>query len=435
MRKKVVAMLLASVMAVSALAGCGSSGNNNADANADESVGGAEETKTDAPEAESSSGEGETIHLAIALADEEWEVMETVFEMFKEETGITVEGIQVENEDIESKMDSLAQANKADIDIVCPDNMLLAGLVSKGLVMDLSEYESIIPAEVPANLYEDFKVDGKLYFTPFRPNVKMEFYDADKFAEYNLEVPQTWEDVEGVAKAFYDKEGIGRFAYMGKNGGATTVTLFELIRSYGGDPTVLNDEGSVKAFQILHDLYPYTSTQVNTVSYNEMNQGLADGTFYMGENWPYCAVVVVKDNGKSNVKAYVGPAGSEGVNKVLGGNVAAIAANTEHFDASLKFIEYLMSKEVQEVFITDMGWISARSDAIGAAEEWQQEYLEVAMEAMEYAEPRPILPYWSAVDKAINDAFIEIVVNQNDDIQGVLDTQHKNIEDAKAAAN
>lgn len=81
-----------------------------------------------------------------------------------------------------------------------------------------------------------------------------------------------------------------------------------------------------------------------------------------------------------------------------------------------------------------MGWIPARSDAVGVAEEWLQEYLNVAMDALEYAEPRPILPYWSDVDKAINDAYLEIVVNQNPDIQGVLDQQHANIEAAKAAS-
>lgn len=428
MKKKIVSVLLVAAMAVGCFAGCGNSSDGGS--TNDSNTAGTEKEASDDGD---KSLEGEEITLAIALADEEWDTMNMVFDKFYEETGIKVNGINVENEDMENKIDSLAQAGKAEIDIVCPDNMLLSGLVSKGLVYDLSDYEDMIPAEIGKNLYEDFKVDGKLYYMPFHPNVKLEFYDEDKFNEYGLEVPEKWEDVENVAKTFYDKEGIARYAYMAKNGGATTVTLFELIRSYGGDPTVLNDEGSVKAFQILQDLWPYTSAEVTTTSYAQMNQFLADGTFYMGENWPYCAVVVVKDNGKSNVKAYVGPAGSEGVNKVLGGNVVAIASNTEHFDASLKFVEFLMGTEAQEIFCNQMGWLPARSDVISSAEDWQQEYLDVAMEALSYAEPRPILPYWSSVDKAINDAYIEIVVNQNKDIQGVLDAQHQNIEDAKAA--
>lgn len=373
------------------------------------------------------------INVGMALADEEWTVMEKLMKNFEDKTGIKVNGIQIEHEDMENKMESLAAANQSEIDIIAPDNMLLSGLVDKGLVKDLSEYESKIPEEIYKNLYEDFKVDGKLYYMPYRPNVKLEFYDEDKFKENNLTPPETWEDVVDAGKTFFDQDGIGRIGYMAKNGGATTVTMFEIIRSYGGDPVVLNDEGSQAAFKVLQELWPYTSTEVTNTSYAQMNQILADGTVYFGENWPYCAVVVVKDNGKKNVKAYVGPKGSKGISKVLGGNVLAIAENTTHFDESMEFIEYIMSKEAQELLCSEMGWLPARSDATGTTEEWQQEYLDIAFEALQYAEPRPILPYWSDVDKAINDAYQEIVVNQNPDIKGVLDAQHEKIETAKAA--
>lgn len=373
------------------------------------------------------------INVGMALADEEWTVMEKLMKNFEDKTGIKVNGIQIEHEDMESKMESLAAANQSEIDIIAPDNMLLSGLVGKGLVKDLSEYESKIPQEIYKNLYEDFKVDGKLYYMPYRPNVKLEFYDEDKFSGNGLTPPETWEDVVEAGKVFFDQDGIGRIGYMAKNGGATTVTMFEVIRSYGGDPVVLNDEGSQAAFKVLQELWPYTSTEVTNTSYAQMNQILADGTVYFGENWPYCAVVVVKDNGKKNVKAYIGPKGSKGISKVLGGNVLAIAENTTHFDESMEFIEYIMSKEAQELLCSEMGWLPARSDATGTTEDWQQEYLDVAFEALQYAEPRPILPYWSDVDKAINDAYQEIVVNQNPDIKGVLDTQHEKIEAAKAA--
>lgn len=373
------------------------------------------------------------INVGMALADEEWTVMEKLMKNFETKTGIKVNGIQIEHEDMENKMESLKASNQSEIDIIAPDNMLLSGLVSKGLVKDLSEYESKIPAEIYKNLYEDFKVDGKLYYMPYRPNVKLEFYDQEKFNENNLTPPETWEDVVEAGRTFFDKDGIGRIGYMAKNGGATTVTMFEIIRSYGGDPVVLNDEGSAAAFKVLQELWPYTSTEVTNTSYAQMNQILADGTVYFGENWPYCAVVVVKDNGKKNVKAYIGPKGSAGISKVLGGNVLAVAENTKHLDESMEFIEYIMSKEAQELLCSEMGWLPARSDATGTTEEWQQEYLDVAFEALEYAEPRPILPYWSDVDKAINDAYQEIVVNQNPDIQGVLDEQHEKIEAAKAA--
>lgn len=130
------------------------------------------------------------INVGMALADEEWTVMEKLMKNFEDKTGIKVNGIQIEHEDMENKMESLAAANQSEIDIIAPDNMLLSGLVDKGLVKDLSEYESKIPEEIYKNLYEDFKVDGKLYYMPYRPNVKLEFYDEDKFKENNLTPPE-----------------------------------------------------------------------------------------------------------------------------------------------------------------------------------------------------------------------------------------------------
>lgn len=404
-----LSMGMAGLMAVSALmTGCGGGGGN----------------KTDAV----------TLNVAMALSEEEWAAMkDKVFKGFEEKTGIRVNGIQVEHADMEGKMEALAQANKADIDIIAPDNMLLPGLVTKGLIKDLSRYEDKIPSEILKNLYEDFKFDGKLYFMPYRPNVKVEFYDEARFRQYGLKAPETWDELLEVAKTFKEKEGIARYGYMGKQGGARTVTLFEFIRSAGGDPVVLNDEGSVKAFRFLQELYQYTSSEVIKSSFAEVNSMLATGTVYLAGNWPFCANVVVKEGGKTDIKAYVGVKGPEGYNKVLGGNVLAIAENTAHMEEAMQFIEYIMSKEAQEAFITDMGWMPAREDALGAVEEWQKPYMEAVLEAAKYAEPRPVLAYFSEVDKAINDAYQEIVVDGATDIQGILDRYHTEIEKAKAA--
>lgn len=377
-----------------------------------------------------------TLNVAMALSEEEWAAMkDKVFKGFEEKTGIKVNGIQVEHADMEGKIEALVKADKSDIDVIAPDNMLLPGMVNKGLIKDLSQYEEKIPAEVLPNLYEDFKFDGKLYYMPYRPNVKIQFYDEEKFNEHGLTPPENWDELLNTAKTFKEKEGVARYSYQSKQGGSRTVSMFEFIRSAGGDPVVLNDEGSVKAFTFLQELYQYTSPEAIKSSFAENNTLLATGSVYLAENWPFCANVVVKEGGKTNIKAYVGPKGPEGYNKVLGGNLLAIANNTKHEAEAMQFIEYIMSKEVQEIFITDMGWAPARNDALGAVEEWQKPYMETVLEAMKYAEPRPVLPYFSEVDKSINDAYQEIVVDGNTDIQGILDKYHEAIETAKAASN
>lgn len=49
---------------------------------------------------------------------------------------------------------------------------------------------------------------------------------------------------------------------------------------------------------------------------------------------------------------------------------------------------------------------------------------------MKVAEPRPNLVYWADVDKALNDALKEIVVDGKD-VKATLDKYHQKIEEAK----
>ncbi len=422
-RKVELVLVTAAMMAV--IAGC--SGKT------DETAAVAKESQDETVvETEAASQEDITLNVALALAEEEWAVMRNdVFPKFTEKTGIQVNGIQVEHADMENKVDSLVQAGKSEIDIVAPDNMLLSGLVEKGLVKDLSAYENLIPEEIPENLYEGFRIDGKLYYMPYKANVKLAFYDSEKFEEYGITPPSNWDELKEMAKTFYEAEGVGRFIYQGSQGAPATTTIFEMIRAAGGDPLVLNDEGSVETFKFLQEIWPYTNSEVVRANFASINQMLASGTAYYGENWPFCANVVVKESGKENIKAYPGPEGPAGMSKVLGGSMMAVVANTEHEDACIQFIEFIMSREAQEIFTSKNGWSPIRPDALGAIEEWQKPFMEAINEAMQYAEPRPIVPYWSDVDKAINDAYNEIVVNGNENIQEVLDKYHADIEAAK----
>lgn len=417
--KKRISPVLAGVIAMAVLSGCSG--------------------KAAHPESSAAQTKGDeksvTLNVAMALGESEWDVMKNdVFAKFTEKTGIKVNGIQVEHADIEGKVESLVKAGKSEIDVVAPDNMLLSGLVSKNLIKDLSQYKNKIPEIIPKNLYEGFQVDGKLFFMPYKANVKLAFYDEDKFNEYGITPPANWNELKAMAKTFYDAEGTGRYIYQGNQGASATVSIFELIRAAGGDPLVLNDEGSVEAFNFLKEMWPYTNSEVVRTNFAGMNQLLANGTVYYGENWPLCANVVVKDNGKSNIKAYVGPSGSKGINKVLGGNLLAVTVNTEHEDECMQFIEFMMSCDAQEILTSKNGWSPIRKDALGAIDEWQRPYMEAINEAMQYAQLRPIVPYWSEVDKSINDAYNEIVVNGGNDVQGILDKYHEAIETAKAKA-
>ncbi len=427
MKSRALVTAAAAVMAAAfALTGC-SSGAPKAEATKAN-----EASKAEAGQERSKEKKDVTLNFAIPLAEEEWQVFrEDVFKPFEEQTGIKINGIQMENKDMENKLDALKQAGKHEIDIFAPSTVYLPGIIDKELAEDLTGGIEI-PDSIPENLYKEFQFDSKVQFVPLRPNVQTNYYYKDKFEKYGLEAPKTWDELLNVAKKLYEEEGVGRVAIQANSGSALTITSLEFIRSAGGDPLVLNDEGSVKAFTFLQELWPYLSPESKRADFNVINELLATESIYYGANWPYCATVVVKDGGKDQVVSYVGFEGPEGISKVTTTTVMGIVNGTPNKEEAVQFLEYLMSEEVQNTLFSKLGWAPARSDAFGEIEEWQKPFVEDVQEALQFAQSRPIVPYWADVDKAINDAFQDLVIDGNKDVQGTLDKYHDQIEAAKA---
>lgn len=387
--KKVISLFLIMVLAFVTLAGC---------------------TGT-----EKASNEQKVLRVSMALGETEWEVMRNkVFPIFEKENNVKIEAVQIEAADLITKLEAMHKAGKMEIDIITQDNMQLAQLVEKGLVEDLSEYRDMIPKNVIKALIPVGEFNGKLYFMPYRPNVEINFYNEKKFKEYGIKPPTNWDELLEVAKLLKEKEGIGRVAIKATLDGNTTVQLFEFIRQAGGDPLVLNDEGSIKAYTFLKELWPYLSPDSKKADWNTMNKYLATESVYYGANWPFGVNVIVRDGGKKEIKAHPGFAGPVKKSKVLGGEVIGIPVGSPNKELAVKFMQFLMSKETQEMLVKEMGWPSCRTDAYGKVEEWQKPYFEAVKEALKVSQPRPNVTYWDTVDKALNDAFREIVIEGKD---------------------
>lgn len=371
-----------------------------------------------------------TLRVTMALSEEEWAVMKkSVIPNFEKDNGVKVEAIQVEASDVVKKLEAMNGAGKMEIDLIAQDVNNLSTLVYNGLVEDLSEYTSLIPAESIGKLAKAGEFDGKTYFMPYRPNAEINYYNENKFQEYGLTAPTTWDELYETAKVLKEKEGIGRVALKIKMSG-DIIEAAEFIRSAGGDPLVLNDEGSIQAFTYLQKLWPELSENTIKASFSSTNGFLAKDEVYYAPNWPYGANIIVKDGGKTEIKAYAGFSGPNGFVKTLGGEMLGIPVGSPNKELAVKFIQYLESKEVQEILMRDNGWASFRDDAYAEAEEWQKPYFEATQAALAAAEPLPNVPYWSEVQQAINDALKETLV-EGKDVKTTLDKYAAQIEAAK----
>ena len=428
--KKLTIGATVTAMSAALLTGCG----NNAEGSSPSTETSTPKTAEETVGTEGTDYSGITLHVTMALSEEEWAVMrKDVLPGFEAQTGCTVDAAQIEASDVAKQLQAMHNAGNMQIDVIAQDVGNMNSLVYDGLVEDLSEYTNLIPAEALGSLADAGQFDGKTYFMPYRPNAEIDYYNTDKFTEYGLSTPTTWDELYDTAKALKEKEGLGRLCLKLKLEG-DAIELVEFIRGAGGDPLVLNDEGSIEAFTFLQKLWPELSEDTLTASFSSTNTYLATDEVYYAPNWPFAANIIVKDGGKQNLSAYAGYSGPKGYIKTLGGEMLGIPVGSPNKELALEFIQYLESKEVQTTLMRENGWISFRNDVYEEVEEWQRPFMDATMEALAAAQPLPHVSYWSDAQQCINDAAKEICLDQKD-VKEVLDKYAAKLEDLKANAD
>jgi trehalose transport system substrate-binding protein len=374
---------------------------------------------------------GTTIRWSTSLAEVERDVfVNTILPQFQEQTGIEVEFLQIEAADLVRQLEAQVQADRVEIDLIAIDNNSLAPLVANDLVEDLTEFEDMIPPETIEALLPVLRFDDTLYFLPYRPNVQITYYNSEKFEEYELEVPRTWEELREVAERFYEEEGVGRVAVQASpeaGAGPVGVTVTEFIWQAGGDPLEINSPEAVEAFEFLQDLNQFFNPQTPTAKFDTMNTYIANDSVYLGSNWPFGINVIVEEAGRDDVLAYSGWAGPAGEFHVLGGEVLGIPNGSPNREAAMVFAEYLMSRETQELLTRELAWPSVRDDAYDAVEGWQQPYFEAVLESMENTKPRPNVVYWGEIQRIMADAWNEVVAG-GAPVQETLDRYQEQID-------
>ncbi len=370
-----------------------------------------------------------TLNISMSLGEDEWKVMrEKVFPPFEEKENVSIRAVNIEAQDTFKKIEAMHRANRMSIDLLFIDNMNLAPYVEKRLVLRLDRYREIIDREVYPALVKPLEFQGKLMFFPGRPNVQITYFNTDVFDGKRYKVPRTWDDLIDVAQKLKKEFGIGKVAVHGTLDGNTTCHVFEFIMAAGGDITVLNDAGCIEAFSFLKALYPYLSPESKKANWNTTNKFLSEESVVLARNWPFGMNVICKQNKKTNIRAYdiwEGPAGKA---TVIGGDVIAITKKSENKDLALRFARHLMSKEVQKAFVTELGWPPIREDVTKDVQEWQKPFFKAISEALRHGYYRPSIMGWSAVDKYVNLAFKDIVMD-GQDVKETLDRYAKELQE------
>ena len=373
--------------------------------------------------------EASTLNVSMSLGEHEWKVMrENVFPPFEKKENVKIKAVNIEAQDTLKKIEAMHRANKMAIDLMFIDNMNLAPYVEKRLVLRLGRYKDIIDRAVYAALIKPLEFQGKLMFFPGRPNVQITFYNTDVFDGKKYKLPGTWEELLDVARRLKEEYKVGKVAVHCTLDGNTTCHMFEFITAAGGDITVLNDAGCLKAFSFLQKLYPYLSPESKKANWNTTNKFLSEESVFLARNWPFGMNVICRQNQKTNILAYDIWKGPDGKATVIGGDVIAITKRSKRKELALKFAQHLMSKEVQKIFVTELGWPPIRNDVTGEVQEWQKPFFKAVTEALQHGFYRPSIPGWSAVDKYVNLAFKDIVI-EGKEVKKTLDRYAKELKE------
>jgi trehalose transport system substrate-binding protein len=379
---------------------------------------------------------GTSITFSTALAESELAAVEEVLGMFRDQTGAEVKLTAVTAADLPQKLQVEVDSGNHTIHLFAKDNLALATLVDQGLVEDLSDVE-IPEGVVEALIPEQF--DGVQYFLPYRPNVRVTYVNNGRFEEAGVEPPTTVDEFISVAEALKQAAGgqpkVTLSLASQPDTGPLGVTISEWIVSYGGNPLLLNDEGSVQAFTTLQQLWQdeLIARESLQAKFDTEVDYLQGETAWLATNWPFTTAELSAQGLLGEFPVAEGWAGPVREAHVVGGEVLGIpkGVSGDQKEAAIALAEFLMSQEAQEILVGRNAWPSVRDDALGQVPEEQAQTFDAIQAALENGWFRPNVVYWSDVEAAMSEAIRRIMVD-GEPVQTVLDELNQNIASAAA---
>lgn len=255
----------------------------------------------------------------------------------------------------------------------------LGNFVKAGHVMDLTG--QVDTANFHQTALANGEFDGKLYALPLGIDIGMVFYNKEIFAQHNLEVPATFDELLAVNQTLKDN-GIIPFVLANQPKWPGSFYFMYLVDRIGGPEAyqnalnrtgAFNDEAFVKAGEAIDTL---VSSGAFNPGFNGLTYDAGPGRqlLYTGQT-----AMMILSNTFVNLMRAEAPdfeeklgifpfptvAGGLGDPSNLVGISApewSISANTKYPEESKKLLELLTSKEIAQEYADTTGAQSARSD-------------------------------------------------------------------------
>lgn len=350
-------------------------------------------------------------------------------------------------DDFETKLQQ--QAAQRDLpDIVINDTAQIGNMQTQGWLTEVDR-ASIAGADKLSEVAWKAATagDGKTWAVPFSAQAFAIIARKDWREKVGMEVPQTWEELTELAKAFTEQDPDGN----GENDTAGFVIPASTKRGYaswyassfiygnGGDfvapsgsgtfTAAMNDPKSVEAVQYLQNQFCETKT-VNPGAVNN-DTAVTHEVFEKGQGGiyltgPYVLARFVDSIGTDNIEVYPVPKGPSGGPGTLGeGENVYLMAGSANPDGQKKFAEFAASAEGQRIGMNkDANGAIVRlpvNSEVDMAAERQDPRWQVFQDAYANAVYAHPVPNWAPIRQTTADAINAVWADCAKDVKAEMD--------------
>lgn len=353
---KVLPFLMA-VMMVFALAGCGPATTNPSAAL---TPAGGEEPPA-APEQV-------TIKVFSNLPDREngqGKLEQMLFDQYMaENTNVTIEVEALQDEPYKQKFKAYTASNSLpDLVSVWGQPAFIDPVINSGYLLELNP-DDYADYNFFAGSLSGFSKDGKVYGLPRNTDMMVFYYNKAIFQQYNIAVPQTWEELLAIADKL-EGTNIDPCSMTGKDMWPIAIMYSDIVNKYTGDSSLIPDAVSsadfsnpllLEAAQKMQEIIDagFFQDSFTAAGYDEARNIFAQGltaTYYMG-SWEMSLVNNESYDAafRSNLGVFElpSPGGNNGKTTDIPawhGGGHAIAAGTRIKDEAVKLLNYMYKPE------------------------------------------------------------------------------------------
>lgn len=217
------------------------------------------------------------------------------------------------------------------------------------------------------NYKESIKYKGKNYVVPISANFSGVFYNKDKFEAAGYTVPKTYDELLAMAEDIKSK-GEVPFLFPDKDSWTliqcwednidgsirgSRKSLYDGIAA--GTATFQDDKTAQESIAKVAEIRQYGQGDTLALGYDQAISDFATGKSYMFMQGIWALPSIKKANPDMKIGMFSFPAG-EGVDTKVSMGIdvnIAIAATCKNPDAAKKFLEFLSSKEMVQLYVNN----------------------------------------------------------------------------------